>query len=615
MKQSKSVFNGNRWLIVHFSRIESVMMNALDVKGFQRHMTAVVEIKRSAVDWQTLVIGARRRGEYLEVIDLARQGLEDYPGDLLLTYNKILAYARAGATAEAEANLHAIRVTGTLDAIADPALRTDFGALEARLLKDRAYIARGADGAALTHRAAEAYEAVYQSTGTYFPAINAATLYWIAGDTVRGRAMAAIAIALAQAEPPSFWQGATIAEAQILLGDFPSAGASLRAAVACGVHMDELATTRRQLAWLCEHLAAGADILAALAAPYILYWKAEASDGDPVWSAAPIGALVEARSRDGLPVLAYGAIVSLADIVVAETLTAAGAHTNLVIASTATACVETFGRRAGPAWGARLEAVLANARSVTEVTLEGDSTEHTVSVMEAQQARGLAAMRAAALVTGLHTIRIGLDGLIFVAMPSGEEEPVAGGEYDRISRAFVFGDVKGFSTISEAAHRPFLDYVIGGFADVLAELGSQVEYTETAGDGIYVVVTSVIAALRCCRGFQQVMEAAPLVAAGLPPTLGLRLGAHVGPVARGLDRVTGRDKFIGKEVIRTARIEAVTPVGQTYVTEQFAATLHALSPVGHACEYVGWQAMAKGFGRCRMYSLRPTSRILSLLRI
>jgi class 3 adenylate cyclase len=287
----------------------------------------------------------------------------------------------------------------------------------------------------------------------------------------------------------------------------------------------------------------------------------------------------------------------------------AGAQTHLVIACVAQDCIAAKARRFGPQWGSRLQTVLAGAASVSEVTLEGDTAEPTVAAMARQQASGLAAMRATALVTAVQTLRFGDDPGTEFAHPSA---PV--GELDRIARAFVFGDVKGFSTIPEAAHRRFLNYVIGGFADVLGALGGEVEYAETAGDGIFVVLSSIVSALRCCDGLQRVMEPGRVAAAGLPATLALRLGAHIGPAARGFDRVTGRHKFIGKEVIRTARIEAVTPVGQTYVTEQFAATLHASSPVGHACEYVGWQAMAKGFGDCRMYSLRPTPQILAMLR-
>jgi hypothetical protein len=59
------------------------------------------------------------------------------------------------------------------------------------------------------------------------------------------------------------------------------------------------------------------------------------------------------------------------------------------------------------------------------------------------------------------------------------------------------------------------------------------------------------------------------------------------------------------EVIRTARIEPVTPVGEIFVTEQFAATLAYDAGDRYLCEYAGIQPMAKSFGECRMYSLRP----------
>ena len=561
---------------------------------------------RDLAAWHALTASARRRGEYLDVIDLARQGLEEHPGDLRLEYDKTLAYARAGATGEADANLRALRAAGLLEAAADPALRGDLAALGARLLKDRAYAAPPETAPGLATQAAAAYEAAFDASGAYFPAINAATLYRIAGDHGRSETLARAALANAEADAPSYWRSATMAEAQILLGDTGAALTALRDGVADGVHLDELASTRRQLEWLLEHGVGDPAVLAALPAPYVVCWESAGSDPD---GAATIHALVTARSAGGLPVLAYGAILGTGDIEAAEAFIAAGAQVAVLIACVPDACLAAAAHRFGPDWAGRLRAVLASAARVSELTLEGDMAEPTLAVMARQQARGLAAMRATALVTASHVLRLGQPG---VAVADGLVLPQ--GLQDRVARAFVFGDIKGFSTIPEAAHRPFLEHVIGGFADVLAGLGGAVEYTETAGDGIFVVLSGIAPALRCCDGLQRVMEPARVAASGLPPTLALRLGAHIGPAASGLDRVTGRQKFIGKEVIRTARIEAVTPVGQTYVTEQFAATLHAASAVGHACEYVGWQAMAKGFGRCRMYSLRPTPQIMALLR-
>ena len=574
-------------------------------------MTAGTPVRALAA-WHAAVTAARRRGEHLDAIDLARQGLHEHPGDLRLEYEKTLAYARAGATGEAAASLQALRAAGALDAAADPALRTDLQALAARLLKDRAYAAPPGETTGLAHEAAAAYEAVFRATGDYFPAINAATLHRIAGDGERSAALARAARDGALAATPGYWPAATAAEAALLLGDAAAALDALRAGVAGGVHLDELASTRRQLEWLSAHGVGDPGILAALPSPAVVCWEAGHGDAAAIHGQiegqiqSQVQALVRARPYGGLPVLACGAILGPADIAAAAAFIAAGAQTSLVTACAAPACVEAVARRHGPVWAARLQAVLTEAAGVSEVTLEGDAAEPTVAAMARQQARGLAAMRAAALVTAPLTMRLGVG-----QDPAGS--PLPPGLRDRVARAFVFGDVKGFSTISEAAHHPFLDHVIGGFADVLATLGGAVEYTETAGDGIFVVLSGIAPALRCCDGLQRVMTPERVAAAGLPPTLALRLGAHVGPAARGLDRVTGRHKFIGKEVIRTARIEAVTPVGQTYVTEQFAAALHASSPVGHACEYVGWQAMAKGFGRCRMYSLRPTPQILALL--
>jgi hypothetical protein len=69
-------------------------------------------------------------------------------------------------------------------------------------------------------------------------------------------------------------------------------------------------------------------------------------------------------------------------------------------------------------------------------------------------------------------------------------------------------------------------------------------------------------------------------------------------------RRIAREKFCGMEVIRTARIEPVTPVDEIYVTEQFAASLACVSNDAFIREYAGLQPMAKGFGECRMYALR-----------
>lgn len=173
---------------------------------------------------------------------------------------------------------------------------------------------------------------------------------------------------------------------------------------------------------------------------------------------------------------------------------------------------------------------------------------------------------------------------------------------ERVVRAMLFGDVKGFSKLAEAQIPPFLEHVMGTLAGALAPYESAIEWRNTWGDGLYVVIGDARAAAHCALDLQSALAATDLRAAGLPETLGLRLGAHAGPVFHLRDPVLDRPVFFGTHVTRTARIEPVTPPGGVYVTEEFAAAL-ALDDPGLECEYVGRVPAAKGYGTMRMYHL------------
>ena len=94
-----------------------------------------------------------------------------------------------------------------------------------------------------------------------------------------------------------------------------------------------------------------------------------------------------------------------------------------------------------------------------------------------------------------------------------------------------------------------------------------------------------------------------LEAAGLPTHLALRLSGHVGPVFSIVDPVVGAPSFMGSHINRTARIEPVTPPGEVYVTEAFAASLELAGCHDLRCDYVGHMPAAKDYGRLRMYHL------------
>ncbi len=566
-------------------------------------------------DWLRDAAAAAALGDQLGAIDLARRGLEEHPHSLALEYAQLLGFSRAGAGRQAASRLAALREGGRLEGIASVDLRRDFAALGARLLKDAAVTAGPEAQPAAAGRAAAAYEAVYRAHGGSYPAINAATLWRIAGEFERMAAMVAATLRDVAGETPSYWRFATLAEALLLRGDEAGAIAAAREALALAAgRLDDIASTRRQIAWLVAHAGTGQAVLAAFAAPLVVHFLPVSTARDTI---SGIAGVIDAAggARNGL--LAYGAICAVSDLATASALLELGATLELVLPCAAAICGQHLATQGGEAAGGLFDRVLAAAGRVSEVTAEGDPEEATVLGLARIQARGHAMLRAAHLAAPMWALAGSASGAVLRAPAQDDLDArrrdgmtavigraKTGIWAGRQARALVFGDVKGFSALSEAQHPAFLACVVGGFADALAGLGASVAYAETAGDGLYVVLTDLTDAVAACHALHRVMGHARLREAGLPPGLALRLSAHLGPVFHGLDRVTGREKFFGKEVIRTARIEPIAPPGETYVTEAFAAALCCATGGGYECEYVGRQEMAKGFGACRMYSLR-----------
>jgi class 3 adenylate cyclase len=192
------------------------------------------------------------------------------------------------------------------------------------------------------------------------------------------------------------------------------------------------------------------------------------------------------------------------------------------------------------------------------------------------------------------------------AAQSGSLAPKAD---DRSIRAMIFGDIKWFSKLSEEQMLVFAREVVGLFARVLDRHRRRILFRNNRGDGLSVVVADVETAAICAIELQEEMELLDLNQVGLPDFLGLRLGAHVGPVYRVRDPVLKRMCFTGAHVCRTARIEPITPEGAVYVTEAFAAALATIRDAQFTCEYVGQVPAAKDYGVMRMYSLRRSRSV------
>ena len=187
-------------------------------------------------------------------------------------------------------------------------------------------------------------------------------------------------------------------------------------------------------------------------------------------------------------------------------------------------------------------------------------------------------------------------------LPPWHRPQVARGRRD--TRAMLFGDIHGFSKLTDAQLPPFTEKIMGTLGEVARRHKQHIAFVNTWGDGIFVVFRNAGRAAACALDMQDAMSAIDLEAAGLPETLKLRLGGHLGPVYELDDPVTDRPNYYGAHVSRAARIEPITPEGCVYVTETFAAMLALHNAGQFSCDYVGNTEMAKHYGRLRMFLLR-----------
>ena len=599
---------------------------------------------QTAAGWLEAVRREERRGELLTAFDVAQRGLAEHPDDVGLAHRAVLALARAGATEEAARHFELYG----LDAVAND--DEDVAALRARIAKD---VALGSDGPARTReaaRAAELYRDIFVRTGGYYPLINAATLSLVAGEGAIARERAERALEVVLDAPYDYYAAATIGEARLLLGDADGAHAALeRAAARHEGDYGALATTRRQLRLVCELVGLDPGVLAPLAGPSVIHFcghrVAEAgSDGRFAADAETVVAQRVAEVvRRHPPGYAYGSLASGADILWAEALLEAGSELHVILPFARDEFIERSVASSGPGWNARFDRCLSAATSVQFATNDAFLGDDVLFRYGTELAMGLALLRARYLDAEFRQLAVwdgepaagaagtAIDiatwrrrgGATTVVMPSPQapvseltdpppadenHQPAAGHDGGRVVRAMLFGDVKGFSKLTDEQLPTFSTRVLGAIADVLTHYQADIWHTNTWGDAVYVVLSDAVTAAACALDLQDALAAIDLAAAGLPATLALRLGGHIGPVFPTHDPVLDELGFMGSHVSRTARIEPVTPPGIVYVTEPFAAALELNGRTGFGCDYVGHMAAAKDYGRLRMYRLRRTPR-------
>jgi class 3 adenylate cyclase len=597
----------------------------------------------SASGWLEAVRREERRGEFLAEYDLASRGLELFPDDLWLKHRAVLALARAGSTNEAgrrftEFGLHDVD-------------NEEIAALGARIEKDVALSDTGETQRRRAEQAADAYAAIYSRTGGYYPAVNAATLALLAGDAQRSKRLATEVLSVLENEDErSYYAAATEAEASLLLGNEGRARKALAvAAMADGSDYAAHFSTRRQLRIICRLRGVDEDLLDILAGPEVVHFCGHLIDprqdgaGLSVHQVPDIARKITAELARRPVGVAYGALASGADLLWAEALLASGCELHVVLPFSQEEFIRSSVAPAGDEWVERFHRCMTAATAVHYATNDACRADDVLFRYGAELAMGLTLLRARYLDATARQLVVWdgrpargdagtaievstwqrAGGAVTIVDPSEAQVHILGPNSQpdssgpawhprtapgsRVLRAMLFADIRGFSKLSDDDLASFASQVLGTIARVLDRHKSSIEYRNTWGDAIYVVLTGIGEAAACALELQEALGDIDLASVGLPSHLALRLAAHFGPVLAMWDPVLDEMTFVGSQVNRTARIEPVTPPGAVYVTEHFAAALVLERTGRFVCDYVGHMPAAKDFGRLRMYRLRRSS--------
>ncbi len=587
------------------------------------------------------------RGDPLLAYDLAQGALARFPGHVRLRQLQGLALARAGDVARAHGVFSALEGEGHGDA-------ETLGML-ARTAKDLG-LREPAGAARIAHftRAFGLYERAYENArrtgaddGAIYAGVNAATMAVLLGRADRARHIATQVHGIAEKSDPgegaaAYWRAATLGETALVLGERESARAHYESAARlAGGRYGDLGSTRRQARFLAEHLGLDADeVTVALSPPPVIVFSGHMIDR-PDRPRARFPASLESAVRDALreriaaigPAAAYGSAACGADLLCLELVREHGGETHIVLPFPAADFRRESVGFAGGSWGARLDAALAAASSVTvasdhyasgssatyeyaNLLLTGMGRLRALSLGSRLEALAVldpgaagaagGAGSAASLWSGLGLVRYEVDlarlrGEAPSVAPEVHPSPPPAPALRHELRSLLFADAVGYSRLTEDQIPRYVEKFLGAVAKLNRQTKHRFEHVETAGDGLYLVFRNAPDAARYALELNELASARDWASLGLPEEFDLRIALHAGPVYCGRDPVTEGALFTGPHTSRAARIEPITPPGQVYASAAFAAVAAASGADDLNLRYVGRLPLAKGAGQMALY--------------
>jgi len=603
-----------------------------------------------------------RLGEPLLAYDMVTAGLERFPADVRLRQLMALALLRSGAT------LQALSMLETL--YGEHQRSEETLGLLARAHKDLAEQASDPwNRARHWLKAKEIYTASYDQTGGYWSGINAATMARLLGEEDAARSLARRVRDqclreledLGDGKNDRYWLYATLGEAALVRGETEEALEWYgQAGQTAGKRYGDLASTRRNARLLMDALGLTARqrkrLNACLKTPVVVVFAGHMIDQPgrllprfPPPLEGRVAREITKTLKKLKASIGYSSAACGSDILFIEAMLARQGEVNLVLPFPREEFKKTsIDMVSEGKWGERFEQVLSRATRVvlaSEHRSSGDPVAYEYSNLLQD---GLAVLRTRVLDAELvpmavwdgrpgdgpggtaslveHWLRQGrrpelIDLSVFLTEPltleaAAQEPPKASATVTDADlsplpqeiRAMLFADVVGYSLLPEEQIPSFMQHFMGAMQTFLADFPTKPLWVNTWGDALHCVFASVREAGNFALGLRDRLSAADWQARGLPKNLNLRISLHAGPVYVWDRPVFAGLRFSGSHVSRAARIEPITPPGQVYASQQFAALASSQGITDFTCDYVGQIPLPKQAGIVPLYLVRQLQR-------
>lgn len=489
--------------------------------------------------------------------------------------------------------------------------------------------------------ALEKYGSAFELTQRAYPGVNAAALALFLDERESANQFASAAMqsamAVADKDEGDHWAQASIGDSLLILGRTEEAlQAYQRAARLASRDLDACRSILIQAREMCGHLEIDPELLN----QFFPARQIGILLGEPVWSRVPLLRAEETRVRASIdrdllgvrPHAVYLTLASEAEIIAAEMLMEQKVDFGVVLPFRKTSFREYISLEGGKKLAERFDTVLRGAASVmlaanrTDVSeaLAMESLDYADEIL-----LGLAVLRAEGVPEDLLSIVVGSDGcsrtirakrrLARLGAPPPTliqtDEQGGGSPSDRgsISRqrvcGVIFADVVGYSRMSETDIPGYMENLIGTLAQGVRESDIEVLSVNSWGDAIYVVCPDARDAGLLALELRKRVRALKWKPPSFDRPIRLRWALHAGPLFEVEDPLTGRRTFTGTHTSFAARIEPITPEGQIYTSDAFAALCAAQGVQEFSLEFAGRRELPKSFGSSRVFLLmaRPSA--------